>query len=594
MDDSTASAELIVKERFSSESDIADPDALVPALPAAPATLPAASTPPAPSLLALPALPPRPAAEDAVLPFLKIREPNALSIIEFREPFRVSLDSLYSSLYLNSDLARPREQSSARPTRSLLLDVRPKRWYQEYKSIKDAIRLAQFDLSRATAVLNALENGGSYPDGVDVAKHDHGIREARKKYLVAQDVLERLVQERNNLLQEMRVAGYVVHKDKVPEEMAELGYDFFIAGGVPGYKDYEPIVVDPSLDLREDRAWNELESRLRERLFANPRFSPRSKERYLSKLGSLGDFGQYLPQIQKDLDALAGEIGLLRDAIAQQEKQLESAQKEIESWKVDRKTLEEPQASFRPYNADEYPPSGNASGPENNARFRNWLSSHATTLRAFVCKLTASGDNYSITIDKYKGFEWHQDYSVVKIPIMVHPNGVEVYAYNYTIKGDVEIRNFFATAIRLCDSFIGQLQQEAEASQTKIATLKNNKTAVELRKKDLEVNGLRLAREGFVDDWNRASIMETTAIGERIVSPNSDPLTDLIAEASRTTENPPRSIRSSTGRTATIPRTASSFSTSSPWRRGSLTSPSSCFPSLTATEGGWKASPTPW
>jgi hypothetical protein len=46
-----------------------------------------------------------------------------------------------------------------------------------------------------------------------------------------------------------------------------------------------------------------------------------------------------------------------------------------------------------------------------------------------------------------------------------------------------------------------------------------------------------LAREAFVDDWNRASIMETTAIGEKLVSPNSDPLTDLIAELENDAES---------------------------------------------------------
>lgn len=505
-------------------------------------------TPPAASFAPAPA--PVPTAENSIVPFLKIKEPNTLSLIEFKEPFRVSLDSLYSSLYLNSELSRPKEkQYSNKPTRSLLLDIRPKRWYREYKNIKDALRLAQFDLSRATAVLETLENNGAYPQDVDIEKHDAAIRDARKKYLIFQDVMERLVQERNNPLQEMRIAGYVLRKENVPEEMAELGYDFYIAGGVAGYKDYDPIDVDPFLDIGDDVKWADLETSLRERLFANPRFSASSKERYLSNLDSLKAYDQYLPHIQKDLDALVSEIVVLQNTISQQESQIESVKQEIKNWKADRKVLEDSHINFRPYSDGEYPIGGGGAGPENNAKFRNWFSEQALVFKSFNYKFTVNGGNYSVAIDKYKGFEWYQDYQIDVKAIYIdvyHPYPWPVWPwqapgwtesvkqsdeYRYPTKGDPEIRNFFDKALRVCDAFIDQyLPQEMESLQTKIATLKNNKIGVELRKKDIESNALRLAREAFVDDWNRASIMDTTAVGEKIASPNSDPLTDLIAD----------------------------------------------------------------
>src|SRR5262245_27360745 len=275
--------------------------------------------------------PPVSTEENPVVPFLTIKAPSAQSIVEFKEPFKVSLDSLYSSLYLNSELERPKEkQYSAKPTRSLILDVRPRRWYVEYKSLDDALRLAKFDVSRATAVLNTLENGGTYPKDVDFVKHDAAIREARKKYLVAQDILERLVQERDFLLQEMSIAGYVVRKRKPTEDMAELGYDFYIAGGVVGYKDYAPIDVDPFLDIGDDAKWAELEDALQKNLFANKRFSASSKALYLSELDPLKSYAQYLPHIQKDLDAFDAEIALLDESSGQQESQIENVEQEIE------------------------------------------------------------------------------------------------------------------------------------------------------------------------------------------------------------------------------------------------------------------------
>ena len=189
---------------------------------------------------------------------LKINPPQSKTTVEFKQAYKVALDSFYSNLYLNSSLSKPQATNTLRSdSRSVILDYRPNRWYKEIKNIRDAMKSAQYDVKRYEEILEDFENNGTYPEGVkgnleEMEKHDEKIMEYRKKYLISQDILEQLEDQKTGIEQEMRIDSYMLREDDVPENMMEDGYDFYIAGGVAGYKDFHPINVNPDEDLGEN------------------------------------------------------------------------------------------------------------------------------------------------------------------------------------------------------------------------------------------------------------------------------------------------------------------------------------------------------
>ncbi len=524
-----------------------------------PAPLSAPSLPAAGSGLATTRVPSQPDGVTGVQPFLSMRDPKAESLVEFKEPFRVSLDSLYTSLYFNSVFepsARP--DRSGRASRAVLLDWRPKRWYREYKAVSDAMRMARFDVKRASAELAALENDGAYLPSTDKEEQDERIRACRRRYFQYREQFEALVAERNDLEREIRAAGYLLGSGKVPPAVSDLGYDFYLVGGVPAYKDFAPLQIPSTTDLGDDAAWTETEKALRERLFSNPRFSKAARALYQTKLVSLANKPAFVPSIQTDLETLDQEVALVESQQTQLRKELDDVAVEIANWTDDRAVLSDAQILFRPYSGGEYPLEGGGPGPSNNATFKEWLSTSFATLKAFGYKLNVSGANYSVSIADYPGFDWYQDYqiNVASFPVEVfHPwDWFDVrrtwspgwtervgtrYEYRYTINGDVEIRNFFESALRCCDQLIKQdLPRHAEELKTRITTLENNKAGINLQRSDLANNSLGRARASFVDAWNSPDVIDRNLQGESVVDPNADPLADLLSDVQSEGEKP--------------------------------------------------------
>lgn len=480
--------------------------------------------------------------------FLSLNKPSTESVIEFKRGYRVSLDSLYSSIYLYSELKRPREITGSNKTsKSVTLDYRPRRWYGEYKNITKSIELCENDVKRHETVLSTLENNGAYPNDVDKYEHDAQISLWRQRYMVSQDKLERLLNEKNNLLTEMRIAGYMVRTKDVPTELQDLGFDFYLVSGIAGYSDFDPIDIDPFADLKVDKTWKEIEARLKDRLFKNVRFSERSKERYEAKTPDLKTQTNFQPLIQGDLDAIDSEIKAVENQISNAEQQLTDYDTEIKKWKDDKSFLQSQVVNFRAYSSGEYPIGGGGLGPQNSQNFKNFLSGPCrNALKSFNYYLNVNGTNFSVRINQYSGFGWSHDYAYwtsYKDFYRTETTGwwlwketkqvfdYRTYYHHYSFGADGNVRNFFDVGIRVCDHYINTiLPGEIAKTQKRIATLKNNKVGLELKKSDLQGNGLKLAREEFLDKWNRSDVIESTVTGEKLVDPNADPLIDLLAD----------------------------------------------------------------
>ncbi len=512
-----------------------------------------------------------PTSQSALADFVSVQPPRARTVIEFKEPFKVSLDSLYSSLYLNSSLApEPVTEAPGKPTRALLLDERPKRWYRELKNLDDAIRLSKLEVKRRSQLLDDLESAGVYPADVvkddvpapaddeasteldptsaseawinRVDEHDRKIMEIRKRYLLAHDKLEGLVAERNVLVQEMRVGGFLVREDpaQVPQELKDLGYDFQVLGGVRGFADFKPIPTGGK-DVSDSKTWSDIDTALGDGL--SGRLSDQSTASFSAARTRVSSQDAFLASIAGDLSALDAEIETTDNTVSQLLKQKDEIENSTERWRDVRQILQDAQLQFPYFQWADYPVDGSGSGPQNNDRFRDWLSSHAQGIHEFLYTFSSSGSDYQVEIDRYEGFGWTHGYQirVETVPLFrprawFEPGIGDIWIGNrqdiyYDMHKDAEIRNFFAVGMSICDHHINVLLPQEEAKLAgQVAVLSNTSVGLTHQRQDLVDNGLHQARLQFLDAWNRSDVIESQIDAERVVDPNADPLMDLLAE----------------------------------------------------------------
>ncbi len=238
--------------------------------------------------------------------YLKLKPPSSKSIVEFKRVFRVSLDSYYHNLYLNSKLAKSdSDQLTPSPTVTKTLDERPNRWYRELDHLLKVKRLLEFDYNRAITWLNELENDGAWPENKDRQQHMLEIESIRNQFLEAKKKLEALNSIKLDIEEEIRMSGYKIQYDesKIPEEIKALGYSFYIINNIGGQMDFKTIDF-AGVDLGDDVKWSESTTQLKDKLFSNKNFKNSQKALFENELLELSnaDDNQEIKELLSQLE----------------------------------------------------------------------------------------------------------------------------------------------------------------------------------------------------------------------------------------------------------------------------------------------------
>ncbi|MEP5070829.1 MAG: hypothetical protein ABJQ96_09185, partial [Crocinitomicaceae bacterium] len=104
--------------------------------------------------------------------------------------------------------------------------------------------------------------------------------------------------------------------------------------------------------------------------------------------------------------------------------------------------------------------------------------------------------------------------------------------FTYQWGGDRSIGNFFVESIKVCNYYINSLNQQIKSITNERIKLENEIISKEKAISALETLGLETERKNFLAYWNNPEALNVKTVTTNIISPDVDPLADLLINLS--------------------------------------------------------------
>ncbi len=508
--------------------------------------------------------------ESRLIPFVKLQSPKSKTQINFNEVFTVPLDSFYSRLYQNDELLNIYQ--SQNPDESLSkyhqLDFRPQRWYKDFRKITDIEDFLHNDEQRLKGLIKKLsEETNSPADGSTPSSTPEDLLEKlntmREEYMDTVYKLNEVREKKSVVLRDINTNSYSISFDNIPSAIEKMGYNFRIKSAVQSIDKFTPVPVLPGFDyFSSDAVWkSKIIEKLDEKLLDTGLLSEDKKARYLDSAEKLSTIDvSEIPLKINDLKADQEKLSLKKSST-------DDIENEIADWKADRDTLlnesynhpsEFYEDEFEPFPQDENPPSGEAK----MTKFRNWLyqdaspdnnSPHPGMPQTWLNNKFDFNENMlnismgSKTLNKLKidiGHIYNLDPRyIVGFGLNYHNTGFgylmahkkysyrdpdKGYYYGYAWHGNRNLGEFFKTGINICNYYIGTLEEELLFITNENTKIQLEINLIQKEIERLENSGLEDLRKEFLAYWNNPEALDTVSYDTNTVSPDVDPLADLL------------------------------------------------------------------
>jgi len=478
--------------------------------------------------------------------FLSLQKPASKTTVDFSEVFTVPLDSFYGGLYSNSKLNRPASSTPdlQKNTKVQLLDIRPKRWYREYQLVLEELQYAQRKVDRKEQQTKKIETDLDTKQATlteeQIDQLEKALWEHKNEYRQSLRELNDLRDRKGLSLREIRTNGYLVQESAVAESIKNMGYDFQIMGPSPTANKFEPIVVDPLANLKDDATWQKAEADLYKSLFNTGAILDYAKEQYLQERNQLVNFND-CRKIQQEIAELDEDIFILESNKTLVGPVIDSIEKEKALWVGDKQTLlnkrspwdfyawivgfihPAPRYGFFSLGFSPYPIS---------PRFADdpyfWIL--WTRARLILNKFEAD-----LGWVRYFFFWSNEIQPPSEFALAIYFPEIQLNYFDRTgfngsnwIHLEQLVNPFINAGVSVCDHFISKYQNQIDALTKRQPELDSKIAILKQRRDDINENGLSRERKNFLAYWNNPDTNHTGLITNLIIYPDVDPLSEFL------------------------------------------------------------------
>jgi WD40 repeat protein len=443
------------------------------------------------------------------------------------------------------------------PSHSFLLDYRPKRWYRGMKlarqeelhfnslalNFQDAI--ASLRTSMFTPPSASAENSPSLHE--QIRDGLYMINAYQQKFHEANTQVNKALDSMRAISSELRTNGYnlvfkgqadqlytyvggkkkyLPGKLKIEDDLTEKGYTFAIVGGKPKVKAYDAMPVTIQ-DLADNMQWAKFWGNLRAWLNNSDALSDEKKKVFEEQSRELVN-NESNAKIQREKARLEKDIQVARDAAKKITDQMAFIESEKKTWQSDKQIIQN-------LNLSSY------------LTLYNSLADKKGQLKKLAAGLQQStatwGDSKSVRY-VVSQLLW---ITITATKTLHRTNHQYVIAYNatgykystawsyshgefgyYNEIAPLSISAFQQKLMGVCDKAIADLNESYSKADTDLRKTNNellfHNTAVE----ELEARALAEQRKKFVQYWNDPNQFGAFDMIENQISPEADPLADLL------------------------------------------------------------------
>ncbi|MCH8903151.1 MAG: YegP family protein [Bacteroidetes bacterium] len=481
--------------------------------------------------------------EDPLKKLMHLKRPDSTTTIQMNEVFTVPLDEFYSALYQEGLLDLPVESNKLINTEMVpiqakteveILDIRPKRWYRQYKVLKEYQDYASTDRTRAKMRLSAASTAVDKFDGNgNFNALENELVKRRTEYHTISDQQNLLRDKMEMLLREMRINGYTIKKETGIKAIKDLGYDFHIVKTM-AKKSKIDLPSGGDIYLKDDKEgnknWGKLEKILFEELIKKGSLPPYIQQEFKYKQELISSFDKctiLYEQIE--------ELRLLIDQETKETQNINIIIQELENkrkfWITDLKYLEQSYNNIINTNKEQ---------TDYFTMVFKWMMG-CRTLNAETVFV-----NYGRRRGKFKQTTFTNKLEELEFEVKVYEregvkylfvkiqgssNTVIMTLFNKTgaIRLPKNQGDFFQYAIKSCRDFVyTELPRMIKEEHEKLNELETKSAVYQLKIKEIEENGIAKERLKFLEYWKK---MGDDSYTTKVIYPHNDPLGDFLVSS---------------------------------------------------------------